>query len=89
VTDADVLGAASHALKTFVLALGPAMLPALVAGLLVAVVQAATSINESALGFAAKLIATAAALLLLGGLLARLLTELIVDTFERVPALGQ
>jgi len=56
-------------------------------GLLIGVVQAATSINEAILSFIPKLIAMALALLLFGSWQLGTLVDFTRGMFQRIPAL--
>lgn len=62
----------------------PIILPALIAGLATGVIQAATSVNEAALGFAVKLVVVGIALALAGGAIMGLLTDFTVEMFSHV-----
>jgi flagellar biosynthesis protein FliQ len=86
--DADYfLSIAQQALWTLALASAPLLIPALAAGLVLGMVQAATSINEATLSFVPKLIVVAAALALFGGAIMMLLVDFTRDMFERIPDL--
>ncbi len=60
---------------------------ALVVGLVIGIIQAATSINEMTLSFIPKLIAEALALLLFGGWMLTTLVDFTRSIFERIPTL--
>lgn len=62
----------------------PVIIPALVAGLVIGVVQAATSINEAALGFAVKLVVVGLALAIAGGAILGLLSDFTVQMFGHI-----
>ena len=74
---------------TWVLALAaaPILLPVLVSGLIIGMVQAATSINEQTLSFVPKLIVVAVSILIFGSLILGLLSDFTIGMFERIPDL--
>ena len=80
--DSTVMVIVVDGLKVMLLLGAPMLLSALVAGLLVAVFQAATQINEVTLSFVPKMLALAAVLALLGpwmiGLLVNYTRELMI-----------
>jgi flagellar biosynthetic protein FliQ len=84
---AMVLDIARSALWVSVLVCAPLMAVALGVGLLIGVVQAATSINEATLSFIPKLIAMALALLLFGSWQLGTLVDFTRGMFQRIPAL--
>jgi flagellar biosynthesis protein FliQ len=69
------------------LASAPILLPALVAGLILGMIQAATSINEQTLSFVPKLIVVAAALALAGGTIMMMLADFTREMYARIPDL--
>jgi flagellar biosynthesis protein FliQ len=71
----------------WVLALGsaPLLIPALAVGVLLGMVQAATSINEATLSFIPKLIVVGACLAIFGGSIMVLLVDFTHDIFARIP----
>ena len=71
----------------WVLASAPILLPALITGVLLGMVQAATSINEQTLSFVPKLILVAICLALFGGSIMVLLTDFTRDMFDQIPLL--
>jgi flagellar biosynthesis protein FliQ len=78
---------AQHALWVLALACAPLLIPVLAAGVLLGMVQAATSINEATLTFVPKLIVFAICLALFGGAIMVLLTDMTADIFARIPEL--
>lgn len=66
---------------------GPAVLPALAVGLVVGLVQAATSISEATLSFVPKLIVTLVTLALFGAMMLRVLSDFTLELYDRIPAL--
>ena len=68
---------------------GPLLLSALIVGLVVAILQATTSIQEQTLTFVPKVIAILGVLFLLGGLGFSRLGEYTADLFRRIPDLAR
>ena len=81
------IGVAQHALWVLALACAPILIPALVAGLVLGMVQAATSINEQTLAFVPKLIVVAICLALFGGAMLLLIADFTREMFARIPDL--
>ena len=68
--DADYfIGVADQTMWVLALAAAPVLIPALLAGLILGMVQAATSINEQTLTFVPKLAVVGLSLLIFGGLI--------------------
>ena len=65
----------------------PLLLAALGIGLIVGIVQAATSINEATLSFVPKLIVVAVVLALMGGAMLTLVADFTRDLFALIPEL--
>ncbi len=63
------------------------LIPALIAGLLVSMFQAATSINEQTLSFIPKLLVTILVLMVAGPWMLSLVTNYTVRLFENIPYL--
>jgi flagellar biosynthesis protein FliQ len=78
---------AQHALWVVSLAAAPILIPALVAGLILGMVQAATSINEQTFTFIPKLIVVGICLAIFGGAIMALLVDFTQDMFARIPEL--
>jgi len=74
--------------QVFILA-APILLAALVVGLIVAIFQATTSIQEQTLTFVPKILTILGMLALLGGWMAGVLRDYTVRLFEIIPQLGQ
>jgi flagellar biosynthesis protein FliQ len=88
--DADYfVGVAQQALWILALGSAPILVPALVAGVLLGMVQAATSINEQTLSFVPKLIVVAVCLALFGSSILLLLTDFTRDIFEMIADIGR
>jgi flagellar biosynthetic protein FliQ len=76
------IGVAQQAMWILALACAPILIPALVVGILLGMIQAATSINEQTLSFVPKLIVVAIALALFGGAIMALLGDFTRDIFQ-------
>ena len=79
------IGVAQQALWILALACAPILIPALLAGLVLGMVQAATTINEATLSFVPKLIVVAVCLALFGTAILMLLVDFTQDIFARIP----
>ena len=78
---------AQHALWVLALGSAPILIPALLVGVLLGMVQAATSINEQTLSFVPKLIVVAFCLAVFGDSIMMLLVDFTRDMFDRIPEL--
>ena len=76
------IGVAQQALWILALACAPILIPALIAGLLLGMFQAATSINEQTLTFVPKLIVVAICLAIFGGSIMVLISGFTQDVFN-------
>lgn len=86
--DADYfVGIAQQALWILALASAPILIPALAAGLILGMIQAATSINEQTLSFVPKLIIVGIALALFGGAILMLIADFTREMYARIPDL--
>ncbi|PTR05589.1 flagellar biosynthetic protein FliQ [Novosphingobium sp. GV055] len=65
------------------------LLASLAVGLVVGIIQAATSVNEQTLTFVPKLAVTALILVLLGGAMLGLIADFMTDVFAQIAATGQ
>jgi flagellar biosynthetic protein FliQ len=81
------IGMAQQSLWVLALATAPILIPVLVVGVLLGMVQAATSINEQTLTFIPKLIVAAICLAIFGGSILVLLTDFTRDIFAQIPSL--
>lgn len=81
------LNVGRDALWVLALASAPILIPALLSGLLLGMVQAATSINEATLSFVPKLVVVGLSFIIFGALILGLLTDFTVSIFERIPEL--
>lgn len=82
-----VIDLARQALWTSVLVCAPLLAVALIVGVLIGVIQAATSVNEATLSFIPKLLAIALALLLFGSWQLVTLVDFTRSIFQRIPTL--
>lgn len=78
---------AQQALWILALASAPILLPALVTGLVLGMIQAATSINEQTLSFVPKLLLVAISLVIFGSSIMLLLVNFTREIFDRIPIL--
>mgnify|MGYP000229043537 FL=1 len=81
------IGIAQQALWITALAAAPFLLPALLVGLLLGMVQAATSINEQTLTFVPKLIVVAGVVGVFGGSILLLIADFTREIYARIPDL--
>ncbi|HWI85983.1 MAG TPA: flagellar biosynthesis protein FliQ [Sphingomonas sp.] len=79
------IGVAQQALWVLALASSPILIPALAAGLILGMIQAATSINEQTLSFVPKLIVVGLCLVLFGSAMMGLMADFTRDVFARIP----
>ncbi|WP_090046887.1 flagellar biosynthesis protein FliQ [Limnohabitans sp. 2KL-27] len=84
---AMVIDLARQALWTSMLVCAPLLVVALAVGLIIGIIQAATSINESTLSFIPKLFALALALLIFGSWQLVTLIDFTRSIFQRIPTL--
>ncbi len=82
-----VLTVARESLTVTVLVATPLLLAALVTGVLVGVLQAATQINEMTLSFIPKLLALVVTLLVTGPWMLQLLTSYTRMLFQNIPSM--
>ncbi|MGI4731967.1 MAG: flagellar biosynthesis protein FliQ [Janthinobacterium lividum] len=78
---------ADQTMWVLALAAAPILIPALLSGLILGMVQAATSINEASLSFVPKLIVVAVSIMIFGGLILGLLSDFTIEIFNRIPDL--
>lgn len=81
------LSIAREAMWVLALASAPILIPALLAGLILGMVQAATSIQEQTLTFVPKLAIVGVSLVIFGGMIMTLLGDFTIGIFERIPDL--
>lgn len=82
--DAQLLALADRTLWVTALIVGPVLLAALAVGLLVGIIQAATSVNEQTLTFVPKLGIIALVFILLGGSMIALLGDFLREIFAQI-----
>jgi flagellar biosynthetic protein FliQ len=75
-------------LQSVLFTVGPVLIAALAVGLVIGMVQAATSINEMTLSFLPKLVAVMLLILLIGAWDLQLLVDFARRIFERIPDVG-
>ena len=80
-----VLSISQSALQTAIMVSAPLLLTALVVGLVVSILQAATQINEATLSFIPKLLGVFAALVIAGPWMVSVLVDYIQKLFESIP----
>ena len=66
---------------------GPILMALLVVGLIIGILQAATSVNESTVAFVPKLIVFGIVILLIGPVSLSLFIDYIKELFARIPGL--
>jgi flagellar biosynthetic protein FliQ len=76
-----------QALRMAALLAGPILMALLVIGLVIGILQAATSVNESTVAFVPKLIVFGVVILLIGPVTLSLFTDYIKELFARIPGL--
>ncbi|MBQ0721740.1 MAG: flagellar biosynthesis protein FliQ [Gammaproteobacteria bacterium] len=86
-TPDSVMELGERALQVTVMLSAPILLSALAIGLLVAMFQAATQINEMTLSFVPKLLITVVVLSIAGPWMLRLIINFTRQTFLQIPAL--
>jgi len=83
------VGVAQQALWVVALATVPVLIPALVVGVIMGMIQAATSIQEQTLSFLPKLVVIGICLVLFGGSMLVLIADFMRDMYARIPELMQ
>jgi flagellar biosynthetic protein FliQ len=86
-TPQEVLDIGSEAMKVTIYLAAPLLLTALIVGLLIGMIQAATQIQEMTLSFIPKLIGMALALLITGTWMLQLIMEFTIRLFENIPTM--
>lgn len=81
----SVLSIGQHALETTLLLSAPLLVTALVIGLVVSILQAATQINESTLSFIPKLVGIFAAMVIAGPWMVQLFVDYMQKLFASIP----
>ena len=86
--DAALLALADQTLWVTALIAGPVLIATLVVGLVVGVIQAATSVNEQTLSFIPKLAITALVFVVLGAAMIGLLSDFTREIMAQVAGLS-
>jgi flagellar biosynthetic protein FliQ len=86
---ATLLALADRMLWTAALAAVPVLIANLAVGLVVGIIQAATSVNEQTLTFVPKLATTALVLVLLGGAMLGLAGDFLKDVLTQIAMIGK
>ena len=86
-TPQEVLDIGTEAMKVTIYLAAPLLLTALIVGLLIGMIQAATQIQEMTLSFIPKLIGMALALLITGTWMLQLIMEFTIRLFENIPTM--
>jgi flagellar biosynthesis protein FliQ len=89
VDSSEIVGHVLRAILMMALLSGPILLGILALGLLIGVLQAATSVNEQTLTFVPKLIVTALIIGVGGSSILSLFVDYVRDVLARIPALTQ
>jgi flagellar biosynthetic protein FliQ len=82
-----ILDLVYQALRMAAVLAGPVLMALLVVGLIIGILQAATSVNESTVAFVPKLIVFAAVIMIIGPVSLSLFTDYIKELFARIPGL--
>lgn len=85
-TPESVIDLGHSALLVTAMLAGPLLLTALIAGLIMGMLQAATQINEATLSFIPKLLMLVLALFVAGPWMLRLLVQFTHDLYANIPA---
>ncbi|HEK3033833.1 TPA: flagellar biosynthesis protein FliQ [Proteus mirabilis] len=86
-TPESVLVLGTEAMKIALSLAGPLLLSALVTGLVISMLQAATQINEMTLSFIPKILAVLAAILVAGPWMLSLLLDYMHNLFTGIPGM--
>lgn len=86
---ASLLALANHMLWVTALVAAPVLLASLAVGLVVGVIQAATSVNEQTLTFVPKLAVTAVVLVLFGSAMIGLISDFMLEIFSAIARITQ
>ena len=76
-----------QALRMAAVLAGPILMDLLIVGLVIGILQAATSVNESTVAFVPKLIVFGLVIVLIGPVTLVLFTDYIKELFARIPGL--
>lgn len=86
-TPQTALSFVQHALEVGLMLSAPLLLAALITGLVISIMQAATQINEMTLSFIPKLLALFAALVVAGPWMLSLIVDYMREVFTNIPAM--
>jgi flagellar biosynthetic protein FliQ len=86
--ETQLLALADQTLWVTALIVGPVLLAALVVGLVVGIIQAATSVNEQTLTFVPKLAIVALVFVVLGGTMMALLGDFLREIMAQVATIA-
>lgn len=86
---ASLLSLADRMLWITALVAGPVLIASLAVGLVVGIVQAATSVNEQTLTFVPKLAIVALVLVVMGGAMLGLVGDFTQDIFTEIARVGR
>ncbi len=87
--DAQLLALADQTLWVTALIAGPVLIATLIVGLVVGIIQAATSVNEQTLSFIPKLAITALVFVILGAAMMGLLADFTREIMAQVASLSR
>lgn len=87
--DLSLLALADRMLWVAALAAAPVLLATLAVGLIVGIIQAATSVNEQTLTFVPKLAVTALVLVLFGASMMALVIDFTEEVFAQIAAIAR
>ena len=87
--DTVLLSLVDRMLWVTALVAAPVLLASLAVGLVVGIVQAATSVNEQTLTFVPKLVITALVLVLFGGAMMALVSDFTEEIFATIAKAGE
>ena len=86
-TPQEVLQIGGEALEVTIYLAAPLLLTALVVGLFIGMIQAATQIQEMTLSFIPKLMGMALALLVTGTWMLQIIMNFTIDLFQSIPGI--
>lgn len=86
---ASLFALADRMLWVTALVAAPVLLASLAVGLVIGIIQAATSVSEQTLTFVPKLVVIALVLVVLGASMMGLIADFTTDIFEEIGRLGQ
>ena len=86
-TDTAVLEIGRHALQVALMVAMPMLLASLVVGIVVSLIQVATSLHDQTLTFVPKILAVAASLFLAGNWIIHMLVDFTRAVFDAVPGM--